>query len=219
MPKTLVSIVGSLFAMATVSMLVAGDRERDPSIHLSFDSSGGDSGSVDLKGHQLVDGVAGKAVRFDGDPAQGLRLGDLKIKAPATVAFWIKTRDFWNGRCLLVQTDGPITQAGRMRLQGGLEVWDGKAWQLVVHDGVRLNTWTHLAVVFSADGKATGYLNGKAQETVGCGFDFDGVNAGFGTKATGHQGAVYNGLLDELRVYKLALSADDIPSLCHVAKH
>lgn len=162
--------------------------------------------------HTLVDGVAGKALQFQGYPDDGLMLGDLALDGPATVVMWVRSRDYFNDRSLLAQAAGPESQAGAMRLEGGLDLWDGEAWQLVVEDGLEHNVWMHLAVVFE-DGKATGYLNGEAQRTIDCAFEFDGVEASLGGRRFGEHGTPYNGRLAELRIYRSALSADQIARL------
>ena len=169
---------------------------------------------VGLHGQRLVEGVAGKALEFDGYPEQALDLGDLELTAPATVAFWVRTRDLFNDRRVLSQTSGATsTLAGSLRLMGQFETWDGKAWQGLVTSDLRHNVWTHLAVVFDANGDATGYLDGEERETVQCGFDFDGPRAAVGGKFTGQYGTVFNGILDEFRVYRGALSAAEVQAL------
>ena len=170
-----------------------------------------------VHGQPLVEGVIGRAIKFEGYPEQIVEIGDLKLKAPATVAFWLKTRSLCNDRRILSQLDGDLSGRGSVRLQGQLDVWDGKTWQGVVVRKLRHNTWMHLAVVFDQQGRATGYLNGQPQESVPCGFDFDGVKATLGGKLLREHGATYNGLLDEFRIYSRALSAEEIAGLHRAA--
>lgn len=196
--------------------------ENDLLLHLPFDELSADGATapdasghgrqVKLHGQTLVEGIAGKALHFDGFPGQVVELGDLKRRAPATVAVWFKTRDLVNDRRLLSQAEGPVTQTGMLRLMGQVEV-GGPEWVGLVTHGLRHNTWTHLAVVFSADGQATGYLNGQAQEPVKAGFDFDGVAATLGGQFLGQHGAEFTGDLDDFRLYGRALSAQEVGDL------
>lgn len=203
-------------------------KADDLVLHLTFDELSADGTSapdvsgqgrqVRLHGQRLVDGVLGKALQFDGYPDQVVALGDLKLRAPATVMLWFKTRDLVNDRCLLSQAAGPATQAGALRLQGQIDVRDRQQWQGVVTHDLRHDTWTHLAVVFDASGQATAYLNGKAQEPVKAGFDFDGVPATLGGPFLGQHGFPFTGELDDVRWYRRALPAGEIQSIYRQAR-
>ena len=193
-------------------------------VHLAFDECNPEGTAtpdaaaperlVGLHGHRLVEGVAGKALEFDGYPEQALDLGDLELSAPASVAFWVRTRDLFNDRRVLSQTSGATTTlAGSLRLMGQFEAWDGEAWQGLVTSDLRHNAWTHLAVVFDSNGDATAYLNGEERETVRCDLDFSGPRAAVGGKLTGQYGAVFNGILDEFRIYRGALTAAEVRAL------
>jgi len=223
--------IASTLAILLVVFLCSNmaQAENDLLLHLPFDELSADGTTtpdasghghhVKLHGQTLVDGVAGKALHFDGFPGQMVELGNLKCRAPATVVIWFKTRDLVNDRRLLSQAEGPATQTGMLRLMGQVEV-GGLDWVGLVTHGLRHNTWTHLAVVFSADGRATGYLNGQAQEPVKAGFDFDGVSATLGGRFLGQHGAEFTGDLDDFRLYGRALSAEEIGNLFrqHVPK-
>jgi hypothetical protein len=192
-------------------------------LHLTFDQLSADGAStpdvsgqgrqVRLHGQKLVDGVLGKALQFDGYPDQVVDLGDLKLRAPATVMFWFKTRDIANDRCLFSQSAGPATQAGALRFHGQIDVRDHQQWQGIVTGSLRHDTWTHLAVVFDASGQATAYLNGQAQEPVKAGFDFDGVPATLGGPFLGQHGFPFTGELDDVRLHRRALPAGEIQTI------
>ena len=162
----------------------------------------------------LVDGKLGKALKLAGPPEQ-VNVGDLGTRAPATVAFWCNTRELFSDRRVFSQLTGPEDAHGALRFDGGqLEVFDGHQWLLVVKWGLRFDTWLHLAVVFDAEGNATGYLNGEPKQKVKAGFAFDGAEVGIGAKQLGRAGNPFIGRLDDFRVYRRALSAEEIRGLC-----
>lgn len=221
----------SLLLLIALAMTTPGAATADEGlvVHLKFDELSADGQTTpdasgqghhgQVHGQPLVDGVIGKAMHFEGYPEQIAELGDLKLEAPATVAFWAKTRDLSNDRRVFSQLDGPPSQAGTIRLLGQLDVWPGEGeWQGAVTRNFRHDTWMHLAVVFDAEGSATGYLNGRAQETVKCGFDFTGVGAAIGAKFLGEHGAVFVGLLDDFRIYSRVLSPEEIAGLHRAAE-
>lgn len=217
------AILVLLAALVLWSSAAADDRLV---VHLSFDKlSAGGSVATDtsgrenhgkLNGQVTAAGIVGKALKFEGYPEQVVEFEDLELTAPATVAFWLKTKDLVNDRRLLSQSEGAATQAGSMRLMGQFEVWPGEGdWQGVVTQKIRHDTWMHLAVVFDSKGGATGYLNGEAQQTVRCGFHFSGVKAAIGGPFLGQHGAAFAGLLDDFRIYARALSPKDVSQLYH----
>lgn len=170
----------------------------------------------------LVDGVAVKELNF---PAleqaadAAFDLGDLRLRAPATIACWVWRNDLSDDRRLLSQLTGPIAQAGTLRLASKqLQVWDGRHWLVLVPDGLEARTWQHLAVAFSADGHATGFLNGQPQEPVACRCDYLGVRAGIGAKFLGQHGGQFSGALRDFQIRRHALTAAEVEQLRQVGK-
>jgi len=166
-----------------------------------------------IHGQQLVEGVIGSAMKFEGLD-QIIEIGNLGLSAPATVAFWFKTDDLFRDRRLFSQVEGVESQAGALRLDGvQVEIWDGKDWLVLIDRQMKIKEWMHLAVVFEPDGKTYGYLNGKRQHLVRCGFDFNGVKAAIGAQFLNKNGNIYTGCMDDFIIYSQALSADEIRSL------
>lgn len=169
-----------------------------------------------------VDGVVARELNFPAleqaaDPT--FDLGDLRLRAPATIAAWIWRNDITDDRRLLSQLTGPVAQAGALRLAGRqLQVWDGRHWLVLVSDGVEATTWLHLAVVFSADGQATGYVNGQRRETVDCRCDYYGVRAGIGAKFLGLHGGQFSGQLRDFQIRRAALTAIELDQLWQTRK-
>ncbi len=169
-----------------------------------------------VHGQTLVDGIVGKAMKFEGYD-QIVEVGDLKLNAPATVAFWVRTHDLIRDRRLFSQMEGAENQAGALRFDSTqMEVWDGALWQVLIDRNLRINKWMHVAVVFEENGKTYGFLNGKQHRLVRSGFDFNGVKAGIGAKQFGTSGNLFTGMMDDFRIYRRALSGDEISRLYSV---
>jgi len=178
------------------------------------DASGGKHAGRLTGPSVLVDGKHGKAIKLAGPPEQ-VNVGDLGVRTPATVAFWFNTRELFGERMVFAQTTGPEDAAGAIRFDGGqLEVYDGRAWHLLIKWGLRFDAWQHVAVVFQPDGKATGFLNGQPKESAKAGFQFAGVQAAIAAKHHAKTGNPLIGRLDDFRIYNRALSADEIRNLC-----
>ena len=165
----------------------------------------------------LVDGVARE--RFEAGAvnqfaSQAVDLQDLRLNAPATVAVWIRLPETPKDLRILSQLAGSTGQAGALRLEDAqLQVWNGKAWQTAIPDGVKPDTWLHVAITFKPDGTATGFLNGVEQKTVPSGFDFLGVRAGIGAKAMRQHGQEFVGQMRDFRINRRVLSTDEIARL------
>jgi hypothetical protein len=227
----MVAAVASAFCLLTLPLVAAAASPpgEGPAAHWTFDELSPDGKSVpDVSGGKhpgrlagpsvLVEGKLGKALKLAGPPEQ-VSVGELGVRAPATVAFWFNTRELFSDRIILSQVTGPEDAAGALRFDGGqIEVFDGQAWRLLVKWGLRFDTWQHVAVVFDPQGNAIGYLDGQPQETVKSGFDFAGAEAGIAAKRLGKTGNPFIGRLDDFRIYSRALSAEDIQRFCAAGK-
>jgi len=180
---------------------------------MSTPDASGNNRPGSLHGQTPVEGVIGRALLFEGYD-HIVEVGDLGLSSPVTIAFWVKTNDLFHDRRLISQLKGPESQAGALRFDGTrIEVWDGEAWQVLIDRDVRINEWIHVTVVYSEGGKTVGYLNGVRQHLVACGFDFEGVEAGIGAPFLGKIGNEFIGRMDDFRVYRRALSEDEVRRL------
>ena len=167
------------------------------------------------RGAQLIGRSIGKEIQLTGN-GQYLDMGDLRLIAPATVAMWIKGDTLDEDQRLLVHLTGAANQAGSLRFdKRRLQVYDGigRDWQTLIDQGLEPGQWEHIAMVFGADGKVTGYLNGAAQQTAVSAFAFQGVHAAIGAKWLGQWGNTFRGTIRQLRLFNKALSPDEILSL------
>jgi len=172
---------------------------------------------TDRASWNLMDGVAlekFEARALNQFASQAVELQDLRLKAPATIAVWIRLAEPPADTRVFSQLNGSTGQAGSIRLTDAqLQVWNGMAWQTAIPDGVKPGTWIHIAVTFKADGSATGFLNGVEQRTVSSGFDFLGVRAGIGAKFLRQHGNEFVGQMRDFRIDRRVLSADEIARL------
>ena len=166
-----------------------------------------------LSGQELCEGVIGKALKFKVGN-NGVDLGDLGLKAPATLSIWLKTDSSQVDGRLLSQLEGPTTQSGALRLVGGeLQIWNARGWHVLVDGLSDKGIWQHVAVAFKGDGSVTGYLNGKKSQTANSAFDFKGNRAGIGSLFLGKYGTPFVGAMDDFRIYNSVLGEKEIQQM------
>ncbi len=141
-------------------------------------------------------------------------LGDIEQTAPSSLAVWVKGTTLTGDQRFFSHLTGSFDQGGSLRFENReLQVYDGiGTWHSLVKD-LEPDTWLHLAVVYEADGKVTGYLNGVAQQTGVSPFAFDGVRAGLGAPWLGEWGNAYSGRIRNLRIFLHALSALEVEQI------
>ncbi len=181
---------------------------------LAADSSGnGNDGALEGAA-QWVAGVSGAALQFDG--SSRVNCGDapqLAFTEALSITLWVNPSD-------LV---GDHAFAGRSAAEGGYafkSMNDHLRFTtpgVMDHDGnnslLQLDTWQHVAVTFVA-GQADGctfYVNGVATDTVSS----SALVADAGAFEIGHNhwDQWCLGMIDEVRVYDRALSAEEIAGL------
>ncbi len=170
-----------------------------------------------LQGAKWTDGKLGKAVELGG--------GDAGVEVPAglsrwmgktaTLAFWIRTKqagddDPAKAPALAGSNEvvwGFLTASGRIGLQAG--EGEAKTSETAVNDGA----WHHVALTRRAesgkvevyvDGTFEGWVSSEAQEK-------PAAFAVLGRREGG--GAAFQGALDEVRLYKRILTADEVGTL------
>ncbi|WP_334077657.1 LamG-like jellyroll fold domain-containing protein [Paenibacillus sanfengchensis] len=169
----------------------------------------------------FADGVNGKAAVFDGK--SGVLLPKGLISSPNySVTMWVYadrlttyTPAFFgaqtNNSWISLLPAGP--EAAGSGGGASSKLWSGSSWyDAVTGVSTPLRTWTHLAFTVNR-GKVTVYVNGEAKFT-GAGFP-DIFTDDQGTFALGVNwwDPPFQGMLDELHVYKGALSAEQVADL------
>ncbi len=144
-------------------------------------------------------------LRF-GAGGPGSYITNLTLKGPFTVEAWVKfPAPIDNNDGVLGRQGGPDINFydARLRVYGG----DDSGDIIIADRPIRPDQWTHCAVTRDAENQFHLYLDGEPASGQGKTFpgDFTALNV-----AETHQGGKTSGSLDELRVWNLARSADDI---------
>ena len=232
-------IIALVIAVITVCALMipsvsAADIDKGLVAYYTFDDADvakdatGNANGAATNGGKLAtaEGKVGNAVKFDSTESikiDGSKIGTLKN---FTVAAWLKVEDVAS---IIVHTnngwgadDMNLNITGSRQISAELNGLWGR-WSWWTNDNDVGSEWAHVAVVVDMKDttSATYYVNGVeiAKNTLeGDNADyakgeFPGVNFTnffIGGGPNGHQ---YKGLMDELRIYNRALSADDVAAL------
>lgn len=177
----------------------------------------------------VVDGKIGQGLRFNGESAYGL-IPNLRLSAPFSVSMWIKPGDLplsgMDGRQMIFYAGhprggdgfGPEDETHIAREAGDqLVFWNrtGAPFELrtKIDDP---NRFYFLTVVYG-EGSANLYIDGELIERKAGlknkpDFSHYADRIYIGRPTVDHTG-YFNGVLDELRIYRAALSAEDVRRL------
>ncbi|MBL9145439.1 MAG: DUF1553 domain-containing protein [Verrucomicrobiaceae bacterium] len=179
-----------------------------------------------LKGeNELVEGRSGKAIKFSGDDAVDLPLGNFHSYDPFSVSLWLKTPDVKDRAVVFHRSRAWTDAASRgyelLIIEGKLQwslihFWPGNAISIRAKEPLKLNEWTQVVVTNDGSSKASGlhlYVNGKlakveivkdqlTRDITGGGGDNIALGERF--RDRGFKG----GLIDDFAVYGSDLSAE-----------
>lgn len=234
------SVSGILPDMSGQNARSTGDRQNArPTAFFTFDAL--DKGNklanaidakkpATLKGeNELVEGHNGKAIKFTGDDAVDLPLGNFHSYDPFSVSLWVNTPDVKDRAVVFHRSRAWTDAASRgyelLIIEGKLQwslihFWPGNAISIRSKEPLKLNEWTHVVVTNDGSSKAAGlrlYVNGKLAEieivkdhltrdiTGGGG---DNIALGERFRDRGFKG----GMIDDFAVYGSDLSTEKEPS-------
>lgn len=210
----------------TISALSQSFRADNLVLHLTCDEPAAPGANV--TGHcpdgtvidepVLVPGVSGSALRFDGvdDYLEVPYNPNLGITTDLTLAAWVKRESFGKYHVIVAKTSGRNRWDYDLYFEGAsdtLKFWsDGLSPRESVSSGrVTNRNWNHVAVT-RRGGAVTFYINGVAAGTATVTGNFPDsqfpVRVGSDAPTTMFQGA-----LDDLRIYSRALSAAEVQRL------
>ncbi len=224
----LFSIVGLDRAAAPTSGLIGYWKLDETSgITASDSSTGGHPGTLS-NGPVWVAGQVGNALQFDatdngndGDDPRVTIGTAFDVALPFTISAWVKPSSYADYRAIFSKRDS-YSSAG-MRFQ----------WYLIRNSGrvaigrigstrtfnyaPPLGTWTHLTLVLTS-GSTVLYVNGQSHQSdggivLGTKATANTVIGNTGEPASSGDGDPYDGVIDELRVYNRALTAQEVASL------
>jgi len=200
----------SLVSIASAETnLVASWNFNEGAGTVATDGSGNGNNANLINGPVWINGI-GKALQFDGTNDYTVKTSAIGIpaKSPLTIALWVKAKSFsnpkWND---LFRKEG--SWAIQADPSGKLNFEITSKADTVSTVAIPANTWTHVAVTFEGT-TLKFYKNGvlgdtKTQTII--------PNTGLNTIDIGGYtswGTYLNGALDEVKIYKRALSAAEI---------
>lgn len=178
------------------------------------------NGSVSCSGGdcpQWVEGKFGRALEFDGVndyvnvPDTGTSALDV---ARVTIEAWIRIKDYdTDADHSMVINKESAYEYGLEDLTGRLQgAANPPCWRWAGTPVIPLNVWTHTAVVFNGTHELH-YVDGKLNETLTCNGDIGTNDHDLRIAARGGDGfifSMFNGAIDEVRVFDRALSPSEI---------
>lgn len=180
---------------------------------------------------KFAEGKFGKGAEFTGKAVLNYS-GDMNFNITAgTVAFWIKKNEKWSAKrayTLFKAVVGPgwnrnslfvmVTEHNELRLW----IWDDSQKQFIVMSNPQIpyaaNEWHHVTATFKdgdtrlfVDGEEISYGPGvKPNPTIAMP---SGVPKAIQFGSDYNEAGVLNGVMDELRIYKRALSPEEVRKL------
>ncbi|RFC49136.1 MAG: Protein of unknown function DUF1553/DUF1549/Planctomycete cytC [Verrucomicrobia bacterium] len=178
-----------------------------------------------LKGeNKLIPGRRGQAVRFTGDDAVDLPLGNFHSYEPFSISLWLQSPDR-KERAVVFHRSRAWTDAGsrgyELLIEEGklkwslIHFWPGNAASVRTQAKLKPNTWTHVVVTNDGSGRASGlrlYVDGQpaATEVIQDSLTRDITGGGGDHIALGERfrdRGFKGGVIDEFRVYGRELGA------------
>ncbi|MDD4062224.1 MAG: LamG domain-containing protein [Candidatus Pacebacteria bacterium] len=185
----------------------------------AYDASGNENHGTLFNGPTWVDGKMGEALDFDGDNDY-IDLGDVKIPSNLTevsLGAWVKTpissghhRVFSKEGVLYVGIYGENISFYSGSGSNWIDIWTGGNFGTISE-----NEWTHITWVKNGT-TYKAYKNGNLTGTETGSLDTLGDNTEndvFGQVLPGSTTQSWEGLIDDVRIYNRALSAEEIQDL------
>lgn len=175
---------------------------------------------------ERVDGKLGKALKFDGSNyVTANNVGDFDRSDRFTTSAWIQLATTDASTVLSKIDEGNNFRGYDVILEGAkvaahfVDHWPDKAFKVVAESAISLNEWHHIVVVYDGSGQSSGvsiYVDGKVQKLTAT--TDNKVSGSLKTDKPFHIGrrqnsANFKGLIDDVRVFSTALSADDVVAL------
>ena len=237
-----IAIIGILASIVLVSLQGAKDqaelaeaqsfaRQVRTSLGLSLvaewrfenntnDSSGYENNGTIVGDPAYVTGMFGQALEFNGNDYVDCGSGELVAQNTITIEAWIKPNTIHRGN-IYVQNDndnGYVTHQLQLNLAGNLSYdnWNPSGGALYSNTTLVANNWYHAvvtrdgdAVVFYLNGTVDGGGTGESRSSAGH-IDNTLIGARYYSGAARY---LFNGAIDEVRIYNQALSLVEIQQL------
>ncbi len=177
------------------------------------DTSGNDNGGILINGPEWTSGRINGALRFDGiDDAVEISTSNLDASG-GTVALWTYAEDFSGVRYLFGHAVGTWSDRIQLYVDNGslcLGLGDSHAQHTDI-ENLALQRWYNIALTWDS-GNYVVYVDGIAKATgsyTGLSTLSDLADIG-NTGNTSYREEVFNGIIDEVRIYNRALTVDEV---------
>ena len=228
-------------ATATTESVGATLPRRDLYFHAPFNEGEGKVAKIEVDGQSRdvalndsatwTDGVSSKALQIQGAACDLADVGDFEKDQAFTCTAWVKLQPNDSQGPIVARMDKPNdfrgwdfwTQGRRIGMHI-ISDWPEDALKVVAGPQVKGNEWTHVAVSYDGSSKAAGvkvYYNGQSQKT---NVENDKLKSTIKTNVpfrVGQRSAsepLSGAALQDLRIYKRALTSAEVESLAKVSR-
>ena len=207
---------------------------KDMSGTSAYDRSGAGNTGTLTSGPVITEGKLGQALSFDGsDDNVALGATGVNITGDISITAWINPRSYGGGLRGSILNNGGFSPTTGYRFNvDNTNVSNGIGFGInttgtinvdyfvSAASSVSLNTWQMVAVTFSDSGDSVNfYVNGvnKGTRTLSTSISSSAVAASIGSR-NGMNDRVFDGSLDEVRLYNRALTEAEIKSLYNASR-
>ena len=198
---------------ATPGLVAAYGFEEGSGDSIADVSGGGHDGSI-VNATWAQSGVYGSALRFDGSGARVIvpDSAALHLASAMTLEAWVKPSAVSNVWRDVIGKGGDYyvassTRKGRRPAGGG--IFDGVSGNVVGSSAIPSGTWTYLALTYDGS-QLKLYRDGRQVSSVRQNGTLASSVAPLAIGADSFYGQYFQGLIDEVRVYDLARTGDEI---------
>jgi PKD repeat protein len=177
-----------------------------------------------INGASWTTGVSGSALEFVGENVVSSipNSYDDQITSALTVTAWVKWYGSSHEDCIIFDGRGSSSEGLVLGIKHHDEklmfnMNQGHSEILSIHSVPADTSWTHVAVVFDDSiNLLRAFINGVQDDTLTTTVFYhnSSLQPAIGNANHGALNQPLNGILDEVRIYRIALSADSIKSLC-----
>jgi hypothetical protein len=174
----------------------------------------------------LVTGKSGQAASFNGSSSNIVMSNDalMQLSSDLTLVFWMKTTNNSRVEAVISKYDSTgsetgylikTTPTGTLGVQLGLNSLVSGTRQVFDTTLINNGAWHHVAVVLKLGQTVTFYVDGQLSSSAPLVTQSSAASASFqlGSIPFTYYGAAFTGTLDQVSVYRKALSASDVTAL------
>ena len=188
----------------------------------ALDKSGqGNNGTI--TGATKKTGKLGQGLKFNGSSDKVLVSYNASLNLPTviTISAWINIKSLATSATIVAKGSNYLLQLNDASLDELTFAFYTGGWREVTTQDLNLqtNTWYHVAVVFDeATNTVYFYANGALNSSPAQTNDMPNADASDLMIGTNSSNEYFNGIIDDVRIYNRALSADEVKRLYNIGK-